>query len=333
MLNKKHSRVGSVFAFIVSGLFIAAAIFILLNKQHVLDQLSVWSFEPTSNIEEISQKVGFTGKGQFVFYATKPSVENQESFNKECPRQEAGSPILGCYTTDDRIYIYNLQNDRLDGMEEVTAAHEMLHAVWVRTSKADQATLSAQLKAAYDKLDDAELKKRMDYYQRTEPGEFNNELHSILGTEVASLGEPLESYYDQYFNRASVLALQQKYSAVYTALNTRADTLYSEMQTLAASIESRSSTYDAASTQLQKDIESFNQRANNGNFTSQSQFNSERNSLIVRTNNLNNDRQTINNDIVTYNAYYAEYQDIAKQIEVLNNSIDSFKQIDKAPSV
>lgn len=333
MSNKKTSRIGSAFAFLISGVFVIAALYIIFNKQQVLDQFSVWSYTPSSMIEEITSNADLTEKGKFIFYATKPSVENQEGFNQECPRQEAGSPILGCYTSDDRIYIYNLTNEQLDGMEEVTAAHEMLHAVWVRTSKEDQEKLSSQLKAAYESLADEELKERMEYYERTEPGEFYNELHSILGTETPGLGNELEEYYAQFFDRATVLALQEKYSAVYEQLNGRAEELYARMESLAASIEGRSQSYDTAAASLRQDVEAFNQRAQSGGFSTQSQFNRERAELVARSNELDRIRQAINGDIVTYNEYYSEYQDIAKQIEVLNSSIDSFKQIDQAPSV
>lgn len=304
-----------------------------MNRQYAQDQYSVWTFEPSADVVAISDNSGFTEKGKFIFYATKPSVEDQAGFNEECPRQEAGSPILGCYTTDDRIYIYDLTNEKLKGMEEVTAVHEMLHAVWTRSSQADKQKLDTELRAAYNSLNDEDLKTRMSYYERTEPGEFINELHSILGTEEPNLGPWLEAYYEKYFDRATVLKLHQQYSTVYKELHGRADTLYASMESLAATIEARSTAYDAEAAQLSADIASFNERANSGSFSSQSQFNAERAALVRRTSALDAERDAINAYIVTYNGYYAEYQTIAKQIEVLNDSIDSFKQIDQGPSV
>ena len=333
MSNTRTSRVGSFIAFTVSGLFIILAGWIFLNRQYALDRIAVWSYEPTAAVQAINEKVEFTDKGEFVFYATKPAVAAQDTFNKVCPRQEAGSPILGCYTNDDRIYIYDLTNEQLQGMEEVTAAHEMLHAVWYRTSEQDRQKLEDQLREAYGKLDNAELKQRMEYYERTEPGEFVNELHSILGTEVDSLGEPLESYYSQFFNRKPVLALHAQYSGVYTSLNARADELYQSMESLAASIQSRSAAYQKALTQYIADVNSFNARANGGSFSSASQFNAERSGLVARSNSLDAQRQSINDDIAIYDAYYNEYQKIAEQIEVLNDSLDSFSEIEQAPAV
>jgi len=333
MSSTRTSPLGSAIAFILSALFIVAAGWLFFNRQHVLDQFAVWGYAPTAEIEAINQRVGFTDKGEFLFYATRPALETQEGFNKECPRQEAGSPILGCYTTNDRIFIYNLNNEQLDGMEEVTAAHEMLHAAWYRMSDEEREKITTDLRAAYDKISDPELKERMGYYERTEPGEFANELHSILGTEIASLGEPLDSYYAKFFDRSAVLALHDKYSSVYDALYSRADELYTQMETLASSIESRSSTYDEAINALSADIEAFNAKADRNGFSSQSQFNSERAALLRRSNTLEAEREAINASIVTYNGYYAEYETLSQQIEVLNDSIDSFNQIDQGPSV
>ncbi len=333
MSSTKTSRLGSVVAFVLSGIFIVAAIWLFLNRQQVLDQITVWGYEPTSQIQTIDQRVAFTDKGRFVFYATRPEVEDQQAFNTKCPRQEAGSPILGCYTTTDRIYIYDLTNNKLDGMEEVTAAHEMLHAVWYRTSAEEREKLTAQLEGAYQKLDIPALTTRMEYYQRTEPGEFANELHSILGTEVASLGEPLESYYAQYFDRGVVLGLHQQYSDVYLALHERADELFANMETLSNTIKTQSDQYESAANQLSSDINAFNARAQNGTFSSQAQFNAERAALIRRSNALEADRQALNASIETYNVYYNEYQEISKQVETLNASIDSYSEIEQGPSV
>lgn len=333
MSNTRTSRAGSLIAFVLSGLFIVASAWILLNRQFVLDQIAVWSYEPSSAVSTIDSKVQFTDKGRFVFFATKPSVDAQATFNKVCPRQEAGSPILGCYTNEDRIYIYDLTNEQLSGIEEVTAAHEMLHAVWYRMSAEERENLEKDLKSAYEKVNNNELTERMQYYERTEPGEFYNELHSILGTEVESLGEPLESYYAQFFNRNAVLKLHDQYNGLYTSLNERAEELYAEMEALASSIQSRSTAYELAVKQYVADVDSFNARANNGSFSSESQFANERSQLIARSGALDNDRQAINDDIAKYNIYYNEYQNIADQIEVLNESLDSFNQIEQAPSV
>lgn len=333
MSNMKRKPFTRVLTFIVSGLIVAASIWAVLNRQLVADQITVWSYQPSAEVQSISQRTAMTQVGQRTFYATRPTIDAKESFNEACPRQETSSPILGCYTGDDRIYIYNITNKQLDGIQEVTAVHEMLHAQWQRTSKADKDRIGKELKDAYAALNDAKLKERMDYYTRTEPGEFVNELHSILGTEVPNLGKTLEDYYNQFFSRSDVLALHNTYSSVYTALYDQADELSSKMEELAKKINSETSAYTLASAQLSADISSFNIRASNGSFTSTRAFNAERAGLVARSAELDQQRESINSDIDTYNSYYAQYKEIASQVDSLNGSIDSFTQVQQAPSV
>ncbi|MFZ2126601.1 MAG: hypothetical protein WAV04_03775 [Candidatus Microsaccharimonas sp.] len=334
MLAKKPSRyLGTITTVVLSITIFVFAGWLLLNRQYAADQVSVWAYNPPAEVQAIEDRVDFTDKGKFYFYATQPVIANAESFNESCPRQETGNPIIGCYAMG-RIYVYNITNQQLDGIEEVTAAHEMLHAVWERMSTKDQEKVGKLLEEAYAKVGNAELKGRMDYYARTEPGQFHNELHSIFGTEVPNLGDDLEDYYAQYFNdRQAVLAYNEQYSSVFKGLAAQAETLASELGTLAASIGGRTEAFNAESAQLSADIQAFNDRAAANDFQSQAEFNRERAALVARTNQLDNERQAINADIVTYNEKYDQYVAVATQIELLNKSIDSIKALEPTPSL
>ncbi|MFY9227837.1 MAG: hypothetical protein WAO28_00720 [Candidatus Microsaccharimonas sp.] len=333
MSDKKHNRSSVIAASIVSIVIFAFAGWLLLNKQFVIDQVSIWSYDMPANVLALEDRIEYSDQGKFYFRATQPKLSGSKDFNLGCPRQEPGSPILGCYT-DGRIFIYDITDNQLDGIEEVTAAHEMLHAVWERMGDSEQQRIGKLLRAAYAKIDDPDLKERMDYYNRTEPGEFENELHSIIGTETGNLGTELDTYYAKFFkDRQKVLDFHVKYSAVFKDLQTRSEALYNELVSIGKSVETRSAQYAIDVAALSADIQAFNAKADNGEFTSLSQFNSERAALVARTNQLDADRIAINNDIKTYNEKYTEYQKLGMQIESLNKSIDSIKDLAPAPSV
>ena len=333
MSDKKRSHLGLIIGLFFSVLIFVAAGWLLLNRQYAMDQVSVWAYEPPANVSAVEERIDLTSKGAFYFRATQPEISSAENFNLNCPRQETGSPILGCYSSG-RIYIYDITNDKLDGIEEVTAAHEMLHKVWEVMSPNDQKKIGSLLRSEYAKLAGGDLKERMDYYARTEPGELENELHSIIGTEVAEISPELETYYKKYFNdRTTILALHQKYDSVFKQLRNQAETLYQELVSLAASIEARSEQYNTDVAQLSADIATFNQKASNGNFSSMGQFNRERAALVSRSDQLAADEIAINEDIARYNDKYSQYQVIAGQIEILNKSIDSITNLEPAPSL
>lgn len=334
MSSSKTSRVGSVIAFVLSGLTVLAAVLFVLNRQYIGDQLSVWSYTPSAQVTSIDKRVGFTNTGTFTLYATQPEVLGKDSFNSLCPRQEPGSPILGCYTGDDRVYIYDVTDERLDGMKEVTAAHEMLHAVWHRMSEEKRDELTKELTIAYERSATDELKERMAYYERTQPGDFANELHSILATEMKELTPMLEAHYATYFeDRQTVVALHEAYSSVYAELQKQIDDLYTQLESLAESINQRSAAYEASLQAYEARVSSFEARSNSGGFSSLAEIDAEYYPLMRTYDALEAERLAINTDIESHAAMYEQYQQLSKQIEVLNKSIDSFETLEGAPTV
>ena len=332
MSDTNHRSSGHVVGIVAAVLSVLAALFLFINRQYVIDQVNVWQYKPTSDVMQLSERSGMNGQGQFYFYASSPSVESTQVFNDKCGRQEESTAILGCYTTQ-RIYIYDVKDAKLDGIREVTAAHEMLHAAYERMSDGERSKVNALLEAEYEKLkNDKDLSERMAFYARTEPGQRDNELHSVIGTEIASISPELETHYKKYFkDRQEVIALHDKYASVFLDLQRRSNELVSQLKSLGDSIEANTATYNADVGQLNRDIQSFNSRANNGGFTSQAQFNAERRDLEARTAELNNERQQINANVVQYNTLRQELASIASESEALNRSIDS--SLAPAPSL
>jgi len=323
---------GIVAAILVLGIVLAGG-WLLLNRQYVADQLTVWSYEPAASVSTIEDRLLLTNDGQFYFYAAQPRVAPAEDFNEECPRQEPGSPILGCYAYG-KIYIFDIENETLDGIEEVTAAHEMLHVAWDRLGVSEKERLSTLLLQVYEAQKTPELEERIEYYERTQPGEVVNELHSILPTEVQVLNDELETYYAQYFeDRSAIVSLYEQYNAVFVLVVDRIETLFQDLTVLSATIEQRRTVYETSVQLLAADITEFNTRANNGDFASQQQFNVERSVLIQRTNSLETERQSISILINRYNTQYEEYVTLATELQSLNQSIDSISELEEAPQL
>jgi hypothetical protein len=321
MLKKKHSKAGVVFSFIFSLLILTAATYVVLDRQGIYDQWNFLHYKPTAQIADIANLAGLSDKGKFYLYTSDAAVDNAADFNKNCVRQEAKNAILGCYS-NNRVYIYNVTNQELNGIEEVTAAHEMLHAVWDRTSASEKTRIGALLEQAYTANKTPDLTSRMDYYSRNESGERINELHSIAGTEFKNLSPELEKYYALYFtNRQNTVTLHDKYNSVFTKLSTDAEALYQKLVALGASIKSDSAAYNQAVVTLNRDIQTFNEV--NGFSKSTSQFNTERAAIVSRIAALNAQRDSLDAKIKDYNVSYADYQALVVKNESLNQSIDS----------
>lgn len=321
--TKTKGNTSSVVGLVVFSICLIVAGWLFINRVYVIDQLTVWQFEPSRAVQTITERAELSDRGRFYFYASKPEVDEASVFNQQCKKQEEHSAILGCYAAR-RIFIYNVANAQLDGIKEVTAAHELLHAAWDRLDKAEKERLGALLDKAYTKIGTDELEERMAYYARTQPGERANELHSIVGTETADLGEELEAYYAQYFtDRQQIVTFHQNYASLFTQIEQRAKAVEAEMATLTSQIESGSASYNAGVSQLNADITSFNSRAQNDGFNSITAFYAERNALISRSDSLEAQRNEINQQVASYNTLRAELESLSAESEALNRSIDS----------
>jgi hypothetical protein len=311
---------------------ISCSVLILFFRQYIYDQIVVWQFKPSAEMVELTSRIDLSENGKFVFFASQPELDTPEDFNQSCSRVEATTSILGCYS-GSRIYIYNVSDIKLDGIREVTAAHEMLHAVYQRMSETEKTTVDALLEAEYAKLSgDQSFSDLMDYYARAEPSERSNELHSVIGTVVPKISPELETHYAEYFSsRQTVVNYYEKYNGVFQALTDRAKVLVGQLQTLSTSIPEESTQYNSDVLELNSDINSFNAKASNGDFDSNSQFYAERTLLIKRVNLLNQTRASIDSDIDNYNLLLDEYNSIASESKQLYNSMDS--SLVTAPSV
>lgn len=325
MLSTKRFKArGYIASLVVVLLSVAVTLFLVLNRQQIVDQVYAWQYTPPAAITAIADRTSMSDNGRFLFYASHPSIEESQVFNDKCARIERSAAILGCYNGRN-IYVYNVTNPKLDGIREVTSAHEMLHAAYMRLGDEERKNVDALVEAEYAKLsDDAEFAERMAFYARTEPGERDNELHSIIGTEVASISPALEQHYKRYFDdRAKVVALHTQYASVFAGLQQRSEELSQQLTVLADAIETNSDIYNTRVGQLNKDIASFNARANSGEFETQAQFDAERAKLTAQVGELDRLRVTINEDRATFKELREELLSIASESDALNRSIDS----------
>lgn len=306
--------------FVVTLLFSAVAI---LYGSRIVDYFSARTFTPSAEVAAIRDSLSLTDEASDIFYASRPSVQDSEQFNKSCNSSERTAAILGCYYLRS-IYIYNITNTELVGAKTVSAAHEMLHAAYERLNFIDKSRVDAMLQVEYAKLkDDTEVAKLMTYYKQAEPSDLLNELHSILGTTVASLSPELEAYYGRYFkDRQKIVQLNSNYNAVFSSVESQANELSSKIDALGATIKSRTSAYSTVVASLNNDIATFNKRAQTGYYTSTWQFNNDKYALEVRINSVNNERTEINAQITEYNGYVAELEKLSVKAEDLNKSIN-----------
>ena len=325
-LNNRK-KTGVISSIIICCILIAGTLIFLVYRQRIIDQIIVWSNNPSADVINLVDRAGMNDNGKFYYLASQPKLfppEESIKFDQICNQIESTTAIQGCYY-DSRIYIKDIVDEQLDGISEVTAIHETLHAIYYRLSSNEKSKIDTLLQTEYNKFkDDKAFSDLMAFYSRSEPGQRNNELHSMIGAEVAVISPELESYYSKYFfDRQKVVALNTKYSGVFKILKERADTLSVQLTALSDAITNQSNQYNSDSKILNNDIISFNNRANNSGFSSQTQFDNERSLLINRSAVLDATRTNINKDIDNYKVLVIEHDAITIESKTLYNLLDN----------
>lgn len=302
-----------------------AGIWVLTHQQRVSDQLVVWQYEPTATIAAYAERSTMTDEGRFLFYASRPTIESTESFDTHCASETEDVGILGCYVHGERkIFLFNVTDERLDGLEEVVAAHEMLHAAWDRMPDAERAAITPLLEAeATERADDPAFVKTLDYYATAEPGERLNELHSIVGTEFADVSPELESHYATYFaDRQALVQLHLASDAVFTERQAAITTIVDQTTALKSSIDADYASYNSGYDTLNADITAFNQKADEGGYFTQREFDDQRDELVTRQADLDALYSSIADRVTQYDDLVAQLDALNAEVTELNQSIN-----------
>ena len=312
-----------IFGWIFLLILIGGTIFVGTNFQQIQDYFRAKNFKPSAKILQITEKIKPTDRAKQIFFATNPQVLSAEDFNKNCSRASEKTTILGCYKADE-IFVFNVEDQDLTGVEEVTAAHELLHAVWFRLSREEKSKLSEELRAEYERLKTPELEATMAEYAKTQPGEHENELHSILGTEFSNLSSSLEEHYANFFkDRKEIAAMASNYKSKFKSLEHDAETLNEQLKALKTEIEAEVGDYKTKAELLNSRIDTFNSRAESGYYSSQNAFLADRNSIISQQKYLESYRAQINSKVEDFNSKTQELSKISSQIQRLYDSLNS----------
>lgn len=194
-----------------------------LFHTQITDWYALRGYAPPARIAQLAAQTTMTPAGRHLFYRSRPQImAGRAAFVRSCHVANDQTVELGCYLSSDNIYLLDITQPALSSEVVVTAAHETLHAAYARIGLGSRRELDQELEQAYAGINDPALAARMADYARTEPGERDNELHSILGTEYANLPAALEAHYAKYFsNRAAVVAASTQFKQNFDGLHSR----------------------------------------------------------------------------------------------------------------
>jgi hypothetical protein len=200
------------------------------------EEIQLRFYTAPANVILLANDTQMSTKGRRIFYLTQPSVTANNAGS--CTSKSEKTIVLGCYSpAKNKISIQEVDDPRLDGIMQVTAAHEMLHAAYHRLTYTERKRVDQELAIVFSKLTDQRVKDNIALYQQQDPKVVPNELHSILATEVEVLTPFLENYYQQYFTDRSAVVKYAKQSAQpFVELTNEAAFIESRLQVLKSEI-------------------------------------------------------------------------------------------------
>lgn len=295
---------------------------VVVHRQDIVDWWTLRTYTPPAAVAQLAADDTMTDHGRDIFYASQPQIEASAQFNQHCSSKGEKTVVLGCYAAQ-RIYVYDVTDARLAGVQQVTAAHEMLHAAYDRLDAATKNQVNQWLQAEISVKKDTHLQNLINLYNQQEPGELLNEMHSILGTEYGDLSPQLENYYKQYFaNRAAIVDYANKYKAAFTAsqdaiakIDQQLGSLKQQVDANNAELERQKSSLDAQSARLDT------LRAN-----SPGEYNKEVPTYNASVDAYNNLIAQTRDLVQQYNQLVAQHNSEAAAQNDLYNSLDSHYQ-------
>jgi hypothetical protein len=303
----KPRRSRALFSTLLLAAWLVVLGLVALNRDSILDWVKLQGYQVPPTVASLASQDTMTGYGRKIFYINQPDIEEKGSFAKSCPNNGGEQTIvLGCYRAGESgIFLLKVDDSRLNGVMQVTAAHEMLHGAYERLSDADRKRVDAMLTDYYEHgLTDQRVRETIEAYKKSEPKDVVNEMHSVFGTEIANLPANLEHYYTRYFDdRAKVAAFAAQYQAQFTGRKQQIDQYDAQLTTLKNQIDA-----------METDLQSKQQQIN----TLQAQLNGQRRSGDVNSYNAgvpgyNSLVNEYNTEIQTAKSLIQQYNDLVKQ--------------------
>lgn len=326
--NRAKRTLGFIVFLVVAVLLVTA----VMHRQEIEDHFRASNFDPSTRAVEVMETLQLTDTGERVFLASQPTVDGSQQFNEQCAEVDHSEDghILGCFV-EERIHLFDVSDERIRGIVEVTAAHELLHAMFARMGEGDRRALSDKLRNTYDvmSVEQPELGERMAVYEHLSDAAFANELHSVLGTEVFELPDWLEEHYAQWFeDREAIVNAFDEYHAVFVELQAQATSIEGEMHGLREDVESRNAAYDDAVEQFNLDAANFRERNERFEFgENPEEFDRIQAELGQRRVDLQTTLDTLQADIDHYNSL----RDQLSELSTLSSDLDQQLNSDLAP--
>ncbi len=321
-------KLESVVGLLVVLLMAGSILFILFLERFTLyDDIKLLNYRPSTQISRLASLDTMTNYARTIFYINNPQLLSQSLFAKQCPNVDVKQmAVLGCYHGNEGgIYLLSVTDPKLYGLEQVTAAHEMLHGIYSRLSTSARNNLDVMLENYYlHGLTNPRIKQEIALYKKTEPGAVFNEMNSTFGTECPVLPADLNAYYKQFFtNRQVVVSFDERYQGVLSSRQTLITNYDNQLKTLNSQITKLENTVTTEKYNLNKLYINLQQMQTTNSYSYNQQVPGYNQQVYV----INNQIRQLQSLINQYNQIVIVRNKVANQLDGLEKQITGNYQV------
>lgn len=307
-----------------------AGVVAFVEQQQIHDWWRLRGYTPPAVVQALARDTTMNDTARTILYVTHPKIESKTAFKDSCPNSDEKTIVLGCYRrAQQSIYVLGVSDERLRGVEQVTTAHEMLHAAYDRLSASNKKYVDGLLQDFYSHdLHDQRILGTIESYKKSEPNDVVNEMHSIFGTEVADLPAPLEKYYTRYFtNRRKIAQYAASYQQAFTSRKAAVEKYDAQLASLKRQITANEASLDTQFRQLataQAQLETYRNARNYDAYNAGvASYNAHVNAYNARAEETRNLIAQYNQIVKARNAIAAEESELAQAID---STVQTLKQ-------
>lgn len=305
---------------ILSLTLLTLPIIAVIQKQAIADWYKLRNYEPPAAVAAIASATTMTEEGKKLFYVNQPALLDKTNFRQYCSDSEQ-SIVLGCFRSGEGIYLLNVTDSRLNGVVEVTAVHEMLHAAYERLSDNEQQRIDQLTLGQLNVVKDKRVQETISQYESKGSAVVADELHSILATEVSSLPTELEQYYKQYLgDRKKVVAFAQQYASEFTSREKQLEVYKAQLESIKKQSDADEATLRATASSITRERARLDTLLASGDYEA---YNAVVNAFNASVRAYNNKLGAYKQLIVQYNDIVQQYNALASEERELVDAIDS----------
>jgi hypothetical protein len=245
-----NMKIRNIFTVLLSLSVITGSIYGITHVRDILDWAALRNYAPPARVVELANQTTMKPETRRIFYVNRPEIQDKQHFKTSCSQAEQ-TIVLGCFVSNKGIFLLNVEDPRLNGVVQVTAAHEVLHAHYDRLNGNERQRVDRMTSEFFASLKNDRIKKVVENYRKKDASIVPNELHSILATEVRDLSPDLEAYYSRYFtDRKALVTFSEKYEQTFVDLENQVLNYDQQLATLKKSIESNQQRLEGSEEQI-----------------------------------------------------------------------------------